>query len=147
MSYRRYNGRGQMHIATGTTLAFDAVDTYQKIIGTWTDGCANRFTVDDVNDRIIYNGVRSMVALMNGVSDIQTDKACQITYALYKNGTLVTGAETPHTFASASKYATISITTLIEIAANDYFEVWAKCDDNTVTLTINSLKILFFGER
>ncbi len=84
---------------------------------------------------------------MNGVSDIKVDKACEITYALYKNGELVTGAETPHSFASASKYSTISITTLITVNPGDYFEAWAKSDDATVTLTINSLKILFFGEN
>jgi hypothetical protein len=147
MSYRKNNQRGQMHIDTGTTLAFTSANTYEKIVGTWTDGCANNFTISDVNDRITYNGNRTMCAVMNGVSDISVNKACTVTFALYKNGSLLTGAETPHTFGYISRYSTISITTIIEITQNDYFEVWAKADDTSVTLTINSLKILFFGER
>jgi hypothetical protein len=141
------NNRGQMHLATGTTLAFAATDTYEKIVGTWTDGCANNFVVDDVNDRITYTGKQTMCMLMNGVSDCQVNKNCQISYALYRNGSLVTGAETPHTFQAVAKYSNISITTLLNINSGDYFEVFAKCDAGDTTLTINSLKILFFGEN
>jgi hypothetical protein len=50
------NFRGQMTLATGTTLTYGADDTYEKVVGNWSDGTLNYFTVDDVNDRLIYNG-------------------------------------------------------------------------------------------
>lgn len=140
--------KGQMHLDTGTTLAFTGT-TYEKIIGTWSNvnpKTNNKFYVDSTNNRLVYTGKKSVICLFNGVSDIKVDKACEITYALFKNGSLVSGAETPHSFASPSKYSTISITALTEVQPDDYFEVYAKCDDATVTLTINSLLILFFGE-
>ena len=140
------NNRGQMHIAADTAIEFAHINTYEKVIGVWTDGCANNFTVDAVNSRLIYTGTYSKCALMNGVSDIRVNKACELTYALYKNGNLVTGAITPHTFTAAARTSTISITSLLNIENGDYFEVWAKTDTTGVILTIHSLKILFWGE-
>lgn len=136
-----------MSITSGTTLAFGGVDTYEKVVGTWTDGCANNFAISDANDRITYIGCQSMCFLFNGVSDLSVDKACITTFGLYKNGALVTGAETPHGFTSPSKIGTISIAKLIQLNKGDYLEVWAKCDTTAVTMTFNTLSILFFGEN
>lgn len=136
-----------MSIAAGTTLAFGGTNTYQKVVGTWADGFSNNFTVSDANDRITYTGTQTEVFLFNGVADCSVDKACVTVFGLYKNGTPVTGAETPHGFTSASKIGTVSISRLIELKQGDYFEVWAKVDTSTVTITFNTLSILFFGEN
>lgn len=141
------NSRGQMSIATGTTLAFGGTNTYQKVVGTWADGFSNNFTISNANDRITYTGTQTMVFLFNGVADASVDKACITTFGLYKNGTLITGAETPHGFTSASKIGTVSIARLIELKQGDFLEVWAKVDTSAVTITFNTLSISFFGEN
>lgn len=136
-----------MGIASGNTLAFGGVNTYQKIVGTWSDGFSNNFTISDANDRITYIGTQTMIFLFNGVADCSVDKACVTTFGLYKNGSLVTGAETPHGFTSASKIGTVSISRLIELKPGDYIEAWAKVDTAAVTITFNTLSISFFGEN
>lgn len=141
------NNRGQMSINSGATLAFGGVDTYEKVVGTWTDGSANNFTISDANDRITYTGQQSMCMLFNGVADLSVDKACVTTFGLYKNNALITGAETPHGFTSPAKIGTISISRLLQVVPGDYFEVWAKCDTTAVTMTFNTLSISFFGEN
>lgn len=39
------NYRGQMTLAAGTTLTYGADDTYEKVVGNWSDGTLNYFTV------------------------------------------------------------------------------------------------------
>lgn len=141
------NSRGQMSIASGTTLAFVDINTYQKVVGTWSDGMANNFTISDANDRITYTGAQTMCFFFAGGADASVDKACVTHFGLYKNGTLIPGAETPHGFTSPTKVGTISITKLIELKQGDYLEVWAKVDTTAVTISFNTLSILFFGEN
>ena len=124
----------------------DYADTYYKIVGTWTDGVSLRFIVDDTNDRLIYNGDSGIIFLFSGASNVSTDKASTLTYGLYKNGTLVTGAESPVSFASPSKYATMAICSTITLNTNDYLEIWAKSDIANTTITASLLKIVFMWE-
>jgi hypothetical protein len=137
--------KGGMHVNPGTTVAFAGVDTYEKIIGTWSDGISVKFTVDDVNDRLIYTGDDTLTFIMNGVSNLSVDRSCQTTYGLYVNGVLVPGAETPHTFAASARVDTISISGLIELKKNDYIEIWAKCDTAGTTMTIQLGQITMFA--
>lgn len=139
--------RGQMSIATGTTLAFTDINVYEKIIGTWGDGFSNNFTISDANDRITYTGAQTMVFLFTGSADLSVDKACITTFIQYKNGNPVAGTETIHGFTSAAKVGTISIARLVQLSQGDYLEVWAKVDTTAVTMTISALAITFFGEN
>jgi len=133
------NYRGQMRLTAETTLVFAAADTYQKVEGVWLDGHLNKFETDNLGT-LTYIGPDTF-ALMNGVSDLQVNKACEVTYALFKNGVLVEGAETPHTFTATSKTSNISITRICEINTGDELEVYAKCDDGTATALIKSLTV------
>lgn len=142
------NYRGQMAIATGTTLTYGADDTYEKVVGAWSDGCLNYFTLDDVNDRLIYNGPSGVCFLFVGTSDLSISSApSTIHYALYINDSLVPGAETPHTFTAPSKTSNISINKIITLNNGDYLEVWSKCDTGGYTITIGSLSICCWGDR
>lgn len=141
------NNRGQMNITPETTLAFAGVDTFEKIVGTWTDGNLNNFTIDDANDRLVYTGPQTMVFLFNGVADVSVSNACSTVFRLYKNGVGIASTDTPHGFASPSKVGTVSTVGMLSINKGDYFEVWAKCDTGGVTMTFHTLKILLFGEN
>jgi hypothetical protein len=133
------NYKGQMQLTPDTALAFAAVDTYEKVVGTWTDSCLFKFTFDP-SGILTYTGPDTCF-LLNGVSDLQVNKACEVTYALFKNGVLVPGAETPHTFTAAAKTSNISITRICTLETGDTVEVYAKCDDDTAIATIKSLSI------
>lgn len=140
--------RGQMH--TSGITGFSVTTDYAKVTGTWHDGSIYGFTVDDVNDRLRLTGSTGCY-LFNGTSYVKTDKACTLTYGLYKNGVLVTdsqghGLETPVDIASSSKFETLSICTLIPLNSGDYMEVWVKADQS-VSLDINSLNIVFTQQQ
>jgi len=134
--------KGGINLSGGTTVDYSTEDanTPIQITGTWVDGGSPEFVVDSDNNRLYYYGPTRIFQAV-GVSDLSVDKACEVTYLLYKNGEAVTGAETPHTFTSASKKDTIAITKPCTLSSGDYIEVFTKCNDNTVTATLNSLNI------
>ena len=129
-----------MRVTTGTTKTFSGV-TYEKLVSVWIDGMTNLFTLDDANDRLVYTGLGGMF-LMNGFCDFSTDKACTVSLGMYYNGSLITGAETLHTFTAPAKVGSVSICRLAPIAASGYLEVFVKVDDQTATLTFNALGIV-----
>jgi len=131
------NYRGQMRLTPDTTLAFAAANTFEKIVGTWLDGGLFKFTSDGLG-ALTYTGPDAWF-LFNGVSDLQVNKVCELSYALYKNGAFVDGTETPHTFTSAAKTSNISITRICELQTGDIIEVYAKCDGVTFIATFKSL--------
>lgn len=141
------NNRGQMNITPETTLSFAAINTFEKVVGTWFDGNLNNFTIDDANDRLVYNGSQTMTFIFNGVADVSVSHACQTVFRLYKNNVGIAATDTPHGFSSPAKIGTISTVGLLTLNKGDYFEIWAKCDTEGVTITFNTLKILFFGEN
>lgn len=136
-----------MSIGVNTTLDVTTANTYQKIIGTWSDGSANNWSVSDANDRLTYNGTQTLAFLFTGVMDFSASKANNCVIGLYKNGSLLAGAETYHEFTSVDKIGTIAITRILNVTPGSYFEVWIKSDDDTVVFTFSTINITFFGEN
>jgi hypothetical protein len=132
--------------AEQATLCTDA-NTYYKIGGTWTTGENRGFEIDGLG-KITYKDGTGISFLFNGASDVSADKNCTITYGLFKNGSLITGAETPHTFDAANKIESISITAFVEnLQYDDYFEIYCKSNQVNTTITSKTLSITFLGER
>jgi hypothetical protein len=142
---RLYKGCHHLNAAQTTECA-DA-DTYYKITGTWVDGtdCNQGFTYDGTG-KLTYNGQSGVHFLFNGQSDVEASKVCEITYALYKNGVIVTGAETPHSFHTANQVANIGITNIFPLQQGDYLEVYCKSDTAATDIISNTLMITFLGD-
>lgn len=137
---------GQIYLSTPLAKELVVADQYYKIPGAFTVADFGRFECSTAGV-LTFKGDGG-IFLLNGVSDVQVDKACKTTYGLYINGSLVSGAETPHDFAATSKIANISITALLENLANgDEMEVYAKSDTANTLLTPATLIVTFFGAR
>lgn len=122
-------------------------DQYYKIGGTWGGSQCLGFVRDGLG-KLTYKNGANITFLLNGTSDVKADKNCQITYALFKNGVLVTGAETPHTFSSANQIANIAITAFVEnLKYDDYLEVYCKSDTANTLITSETLITTFLGDR
>ena len=133
-----------MRVATPAATTITDADTYYSIAGTFTDGACQGFNV--ASDGTI-TCLSSGCFLLNGVSDLQVDKACTITYALEKNSVIDTTSTTPHTFSSASKIDSISITRNVYLEKGDVLKVKAKSDTANTTMTANTLYLTFLGEK
>ncbi len=144
----KYLYKGCHHLYSPVNTTCTEVNTYYKIAGTWTDGLTcNEGWIYDGSGKITYVGQSGTYFHFNGVSDMSANKVSTITYGLYKNGSLVPGAETPHTFPTASSTSTISITNIFPVNKGDYFEVYTKSDTSNTVVTSSTLMITFFGDR
>lgn len=130
--------RGQSRLSSEDSTTLTTAGTYYLISGTFVDGDIKDFTLTTAG-KLTYIGADSVTFLLNGVSDLSVDKACVLTYGLHLNGTLITAAQTPHTFVAASKKENIAITSLITLNKSDYLEVFAKSDQAITVLTASSL--------
>jgi hypothetical protein len=128
--------------ATVCTLA----DTYYKIGGAWGGSLCFGFNRDGSGKLTYING-ESVGFLFNGSSDVRASNNCTLTYALFKNGVLVTEAQTPHTFDAANRTDNISITAFVDgLIYGDYVEVYCKSDQANTTITSETLIITFLGD-
>lgn len=85
--------------------------------------------------------------LVNGVSDLEINKAATIFYGLAVNGNIISHEITEHTFSAASKIENISITASADLKLNDEVEIWVKGDGTLgVTVTVNKLDVTFWSE-
>jgi hypothetical protein len=134
---------GQLRLQAEAPTALTNTEQYYKVAGTFGDGHARGFKV--ANNKLKYTGPDGVCFQFTGVCDLQVDKACHTVFSLYKNGELVTGAQTPHTFVSPSKTGTIAIVAIIELNQDDELEVYAKSDTALTTMTIETLNIVCWG--
>ena len=120
--------------------------TYYKIGGTW-GGHECRGFIRDGSGKLTYLSGGGCTFLFNGSSDVSVNKACRITYGLYKNGVLVSNAETPHDFSATSKIESLGITALADLNLGDYLEIYVKSSVDDTEITSTSLAITFLGTK
>lgn len=140
---------GHMHLSASDTTQCTTADYYYKISKTagFVNGVNNNFTIDG-NGKITFTGIKGTVCLFLGASDVTADKQCQITYALYKNGSLYANAESVIDINNPGKAKHISINLGIpNLKSGDYFEVYCKTDVANTIVTHNTLFVSFIGDR
>jgi hypothetical protein len=135
--------RGQATLTAPVSLAPAVADTYEAVPGVWGDGNCHAF-VTSAAGVVTYSGESGAVFLLNGTSDLGVAIADTTTFALFLNGTLVPGAETPHIFTAPAKTENISITALIELDSGDTVQVFAKSLAGN-QLDIATLRITLWG--
>jgi|GEM_PF-4767748 len=138
-----YN-RANMYLSASATLTFTASDTYYKLSSSSFSGTTvSGFDIASTGT-VTYTADSTATFIFAGISDYQVDQACTVTYALFKNGILVPGAETPHVFTNQNQITNISIVAMIpNVNENDYFDIYMKCNNAGASMTANTLSILF----
>jgi len=134
---------GQLRLQSEADTDLTTAGQYYKISGTFADGHASGFTVTD--NKLKYTGPSGVCFHFSGASDLQVSKACEIVYSLFRNGSAVLDAQTPHTFLNPSKTSNISITSIIMLNQNDELEIYAKSNAANTTMSVKNLNIVFWG--
>jgi len=137
--------KGQLKLQASAGSVLANKDTYYKVSGTFSNGQARGFII--VDNKLKWKGADNSVFLFGGVSDVKSNKACEIHYGLFKNGVLVTGAETPHTFPALARISTISIIGICVLDYDDELDVYARSDTDGTILSVASLNIVLWGEK
>ncbi len=140
--------RGCHHLNIADTTECVVADSFYVIQGIWTDGdeCNFGFEYDGLG-KITYKAQDGVFFLLNGVSDLQADKVCTVTYALVANGTVDTTFQTPTDFTAANKISNISITNFIKSQRGDFYQVAVKSNVANTQVIHNTLQLTFLGDR
>lgn len=135
--------KGQMYLSAPTVTKTATANVYVPVSGNFTDGMIKNFVLNS-NGTLTYIGYGNDI-LFNGVSDVETNKNCTMTYTLYRNGSYVAGAETPHVFHGVSITETISITRILYAEHGDTFQIYCKSDQADTELLVSGLCITLWG--
>ena len=136
--------RGQATLSAPVSLSPAVADTYEAVPGTWSDGNAYKFSTSAAGV-LTYMGSSNRAFLFSGSSDLSVAIADMVTYALFVNGVLAPGAETPHIFTAPAKTENIAITAIITLDYGDTLQVFAKSLAGN-QIDVKTLRITAWGD-
>lgn len=135
----------EFHLPVGGNSAISLNDdgvTYSKILNLDVNLPTIQFTA--ASSTLLFTNGTAKTFIINATSDLDVNKAVDITYALVVNGTPVPSELTVTSFAAASKKRNISITAKTILTDADEIEIWVKADGTAgVTVTIHKLDMTF----
>ena len=126
---------GIQTIATG--LTFEVL--YEGNMA-YTGDHLNNFT--ESNGRLTYTGTPTINATINCNLTAQSGEAAQVLqFRLAENGTTIAGTNTTCTYVSQTVDRSAGMNWLLELATNDYIEVFGTSDTNGDVFTIVNLTL------
>jgi hypothetical protein len=132
---------GNMYVSTTAATAFSALNVPTKVLGTTSSASLFRVTTSG-NNRLIYSGKKTrrfqVICSLTG-----TQGATNIIYAFYiaKNGSILNESKQVVKFANSSDQQSVNVCCTVQLATNDYIEVWVENKTNTTALTVQSLNL------
>jgi hypothetical protein len=132
---------GNLYISTPVTTTFSAANTPTKVLGTTTSVSLFRVTSPS-NNRLTYTGQKtrrfSAICSLTAMTS-----SSNISYSFYiaKNGTVLPESEQTIKISNNTDQQSTAISCTVQLAPNDYIEVWAEDNTNTTNLTVQTLNL------
>ena len=133
---------GNLYISSSAITNIIAANTPIKIAGS-TSGL-NLFRSSSPSDnRIVYNGTKTRYFSYTGsISVTATENNRRFVFYIAKNGTILPESEQSRKIANGADRGSISISGVVQLAPNDYVEVWVENINNASDITIESMNLL-----
>jgi len=125
--------------ASVTTVAQS--NTWVKLNTTTTQGFS-RNGLAHTNNRITRTGTSSRVFRLEGVASVVSGSNNVIHVAFFKNGDLWPCSEQDSTVGTGGKSTAIPFHCLIELATNDFIEVYVKNASGTANITLDNVNVI-----
>ncbi len=136
--------RGNMYNTAPISASLSVIGTWYSLESELLSG-ANLTEFTFSNGVFTYIGDDNKTIMFNGAANVETDKACELTFGLFVNTTLVTGGTTPVDIASQNKKANIGIATIVILNNGDEIRVKAKSDTITTELTVAGINTVLWS--
>ena len=92
--------------------------------------------------RLTYTGTPTIHATIIANVSIEADEVAQVVQLrLAENGTTIAGTNMTREFETQNKDSCIGLNWLIELATNDYIEVYGTSDEDGDTFQVNNLTL------
>jgi hypothetical protein len=127
----------------GNAVASDVITqgVAVKVAGTTTaQGITQRFT--HTNNRLTYSGALTRNFRVSGVLSFTSGANDKIGVYVAKNGTPIANSEIYSTANTAGRSENVTAQALVELATNDYVEIWVENDTDTDDITVSDLSVI-----
>ena len=133
---------GNLYITSSAITNIIAANTPIKIAGT-TSGLNLFRSSSPFDNRIVYNGTKTRYFSYTGsISVTATENNRRFVFYIAKNGTILPESEQSRKIANGADRGSISISGVVQLAPNDYVEVWVENINNDSDITIESMNLL-----
>jgi hypothetical protein len=94
------------------------------------------------NNRLTWTGATTRVFRLEGVASVVSGSNNVIHVAFFKNGNLWPCSEQDSTVGTGGKSTAIPFHCLIELATNDFVEVYVKNASGTANITLDNVNVI-----
>lgn len=134
---------GNLYISTSATTSFSNVNTKVKVAGTTTPSNLFRVT-SPANNRLTYTGTKTrrfqVTCAMTAVhGSIFSNKL--YTFYIAKNGVVLEESRQRVRLINNSDQASVSLSCTVQLAKNDYIEVWVENNTDNTAVAVQSLNL------
>jgi hypothetical protein len=134
-----YNNYFDFSSASVTTVAQS--DTWYKLNTSTTQGNQRDGLVHS-NNRITWTGTTTRVFKLEGIVSVESGNNNQVHVAFFKNDNLHPCSEQEVTTSGSGRASNVAFQCLIQLAQNDYIEVWTKNATGATNITLNNVNVI-----
>jgi len=126
--------------ATATTIS--TASTFVKIAGATTTGSyVEKFDVTTTDNKAVYTGSLTGFYKVHVISACTAGNNQELEIAIYKNGSILTPSRSKGTTTGSGKAESLSCQDIVEMATNDYIEIFITNNTATTNVTVEDLNI------
>jgi hypothetical protein len=126
---------------SGSTTAIASPDTWVKLNTTTTQGFSRNGLVHS-NNRITWTGATTRIFELSGIVSLQSGNNNDIHVAFFKSGNLHPCSEQSVSTSGIGKSGNIAFQCLIELAQNDFVEVFVKNSTSTTNIVLDTVNVI-----
>jgi hypothetical protein len=116
-------------------------NTWYKLNTTTTEGFKRNGLVHS-NNRVTYTGETTQVFKLEGIVSVESGNNNQVHVAFFKNDNLHPCSEQEVTTSGSGRASNVAFQCLIELAQNDYIEVWTKNATGATNITLGNINVI-----
>ncbi len=136
---------GSMYISTAIETSIATISTPVKALGTTTAGVALRDFTHAAN-RLTYTGVPDrafIITVSLSLTAVANDQV--LAFHIAKNGAVLAASEIQRKAAKGADVGAASVVVEVELATNDYVELWVENTSGNTDLTVEFMNFEIRG--
>ncbi|MBI3135854.1 MAG: hypothetical protein HYZ14_14345 [Bacteroidetes bacterium] len=132
---------GNLYISTPATTVISVANTPVKVLGTTT--AVNLFRVTSPADnRLVYTGAKERTfQVICSLTATQPSSNKYFSFYIAKNGTILTESRQEVKIVNSTDQGPITMSCTINLAPNDYLEVWVENETAATDLTVQTMNL------
>jgi len=132
---------GNVYLTSSVTNTFSSTDEPVKVNGVTTAVNLFRTSAPESN-RLTYTGTKTRYFnAISSLSVVSTAANKNFSFYFAKNGVIMPESKQTLRLASAADKGSITLSCNVELATNDYIEVWVENNSDLTTMTVMSMNV------